>query len=153
MDEKLTCVISGSFKFKPEIDELYEELEDNGIKVLAPDKGWLYTSSHRAKILYPDGFRSLPSERGMSPAEVEYEFLRHLGNASLLYLFNEEGYIGNMAAFELGHAFSLNKPVYARQSIQAEQFAIENIALYLTLKDYVRAVHIPGIREDLLANT
>lgn len=38
---ELSTCISGSFKFKPEIDRLIEEFQDLHVKVLSPEKGWL----------------------------------------------------------------------------------------------------------------
>jgi hypothetical protein len=39
MSELLTTAISGSFKFKPEIDALHDEFADAGVNVLEPSKG------------------------------------------------------------------------------------------------------------------
>jgi len=147
--DRLTCVISGSFeKFKPEIDNLHSEFQDQGIDVLAPDKGWSGVDYARSKIIFPQGFRPLPTERGMTPGEIEEEFLRSLARASFLYLFNQDGYIGNSAAFEMGNAIGSNKPIYAHQPLQYENLDFEDLSHWMLLKNYVRCVPVGEISED-----
>jgi len=151
--ERLTCVISGSFsKFKPEIDSLHSEFGDNDIDVLAPDKGWVAADYVRSKVIFPSGFRALPSERGMSPKEIEEQFLRCLGRAHFLYLHNQDGYLGNSAYFELGNAMAAQKPVYARQELEYDP-DFEDLREWLAVKKYVRVVPIPQISEDFYQST
>lgn len=115
--ESIKCVVSGSFKFKPEIDLAIEELQDHGVLVLAPEKGWLYMPPSRAMSLKDKQFRPLPSERGMSPAMVEDEFLRAMMKSDFVYVMAEDGYIGTMVAFELGAALALGLPIYSSREI------------------------------------
>ncbi len=58
--EKLRCCVSGSFKFKPEIDLAIDEFADLGVIVLEPAKGWLYRDPHI--IIAGPSFRPLPNE-------------------------------------------------------------------------------------------
>ena len=147
-NEQLTCVVSGSFsKFKPEIDALHEEFLDHGIKIIAPDKGWTGVEFARSKIIFPAGFRPLPSERGMTPAEIEQEFLRCLGRAHFLYLHNQDGYLGNSAYFELGNAIAATKPVYAKEQLVYET-EFEDLSQWISIRNYVRLVPLPEIAED-----
>lgn len=116
MKEKLLkATVSGSFdKFKPEIDLAITELQDLGVTVLAPDKGWLYippTGAARSKT----EFRPLPSERYMSPKQVEDSFLNSIRKSDFLYVLNLEGYIGNMVSLEIGFAVALNIPVFLQR--------------------------------------
>jgi nucleoside 2-deoxyribosyltransferase len=122
-EQQLTACISGSFKFKPEIDALHEEFADYGVTVLEPTKGWLYVPTQR--LIKPDQFRPLPSEVGMDAFEVEERFLAAVRRADLLYLYNKYQYIGNMAAYEIGFASALKKPVFAAESFSAENFEYE----------------------------
>ena len=39
---EISAVVSGSFKFKDQIDKTIDELTELDVNVLAPDKGWLY---------------------------------------------------------------------------------------------------------------
>lgn len=117
-NEHLTCVISGSFKFKPEIDEAYDELMDNGIEVLSPEKGWLYLPPHRRLQIEQTGEgRPLPSEQGMTLPQIEDSFLSELGRASFVYLVNMGGYMGESTFLEIGHALGHKKPLYAQQPL------------------------------------
>lgn len=110
MSERLTACISGSFKFKPEIDSLAEEFADYGVSVLEPTKGWLYIPS---KFSPNAGeFKPLPSERGMSVREVEDRFLAAASRADFVYLYNPYHYMGTSMAFELGFLHGREKLIY-----------------------------------------
>jgi hypothetical protein len=115
---ELTTAVSGSFKFKPEIDLLHEEFRDYNVVVLAPDTGWLRLP-HQKLILPEDSdftYRPLPTERGMGPWQIERGFLDAVDQADFLYVNDLEGYIGTMTSFEIGYAIA-NKPIYARKPI------------------------------------
>lgn len=154
--ERLSCVITGSFKFKPEIDEVYDELRDNGIKVLAPEKGWLYLPLRQIIRLEELGtLRPLPSEKDMNPKDIERVFLSHLDRANFMYLMNPEDYIGLSGAFEIGWALAKKKPIYANKEINPEAMSkwqdweSEHLDM---LADCVRVVPIPEITEDYYKN-
>ena len=110
--ENIKATVSGSFdKFKPEIDLAITELQDLGVTVLAPDKGWLYippTGAAKSK----EDFRPLPSERYMNPKQVEDSFLNSIRQSDFLYVLNLEGYIGNTVSLEIGFAVALEIPVF-----------------------------------------
>ena len=114
---ELSGVISGSFKFKPEIDAAQEEFRDFGVTILAPEKGWLWLPPRKIEVVSSLEFRPLPTERAFSPLQVEDDFLRKLGRGDFVYIFNEEGYIGNSTAFEIGHALGWGKPMYSLRPI------------------------------------
>lgn len=127
-ERQLSCVISGSFdKAKPEIDQAIDTFTELGVKVLAPEKGWLYLPRSRR----PLGFRPLPSEAEKTIKQIEDEFLQNLGNSDFLYLIDPNGYLGSSAALEVGYAVASKIPIYAQQELS------------LFLND--------GITEDLLA--
>lgn len=114
---QLTTAISGSFKFKGEIDALHEEFADHGVTVLEPERGWLYIPS-RVGLTQPLGFRPLPGERHMSsPREIEQRFLDTIRRVDFLYLFNPEQYLGLSASMEVGFALAIPKPVFAKEPI------------------------------------
>lgn len=113
--ESLRCCVSGSFdKYKPEIDRAIEELEDHGIQVIQPKKGWLYKPSVIEKST---SFRPLPNEVGMSPEQVENMFLRAVMDSDFLYVVSVGGYVGRMASFEIGFALGLDLPVFSNEKI------------------------------------
>ena len=117
-EKEFRACVSGSFrKFKPEIDLAIEELNDLGVTVLAPDKGWLYIPPQR--ILNPTDyeFRRLPSEEGMSIKEIEDDFLSSVRKSDFLYVVNLEGYIGETVSMEIGFALALDIPVFLQEKM------------------------------------
>lgn len=117
-EAEISTCISGSFKFKPDIDLLIEEFQDLHVKVLSPEKGWLVVP--RYQILRP-GFRPLPSEKGMTVRHIEDGFLRHIESATFLYVGNFEGYTGLSTFLEIGFALGTNKPVYCVNEIKRNE--------------------------------
>lgn len=129
MKQEKSVVISGSFrKFKPEIDSAIEEFEELGVRVLAPDKGWLARQSLAVVRLEPQPPRPLPSERGLSPKQIEDRFLAALKRANFHYLMNVDGYLGDMSAFELGHSLAWQKPMYAKEAYDFNQMEMYDLA-------------------------
>lgn len=117
-------MISGSFKFKPEIDAMHEEFRDHGVVVIAPDTGWLFLP--RFSLVLPGdsdfGFRPLPSERRMSgPGEIERVFLQQLAESDFVYFCTPEGYAGNSVALEFGYALGLDKPMYGLEPMDVDR--------------------------------
>ncbi len=79
--------------------QLHDEFADHGVMVLEPSKGWLWTPN---RVYEPGDTRPLPTEVGLNAREIEGRFLRAIDKSNFLYLNNLEGYIGLMAAFEIG---------------------------------------------------
>lgn len=118
VERDIRCVVSGSFsKFKPEIDLTIDELTDIGVTVLAPDKGWLHKAPTRLYSLGDKQFRPLPTEKGMSPREVEDSFLEALSNSDFVYVVNPGGYVGDVVSLEMGFAIGLGIPIYSQEPI------------------------------------
>lgn len=133
-ENELSTCISGSFKFKPEIDRLIEEFQDLHIRVLAPEKGWLYIPRYR---ISPPKFRPLPSEKGIPIKQIEDDFLRKIKIATFLYVANIGGYLGNSANFEIGFALGNEKPVYASEKINN----IENDLAYGEYLKFIKTMN------------
>ncbi len=124
-EREINASVSGSFeKHKPEIDKTIDELTDLGVKVLAPDKGWLLIPVRKLHIVIarnlPSNFRPLPSEIGMTIKEIEDRFLSAISRSDFLYIENPEGYIGHTVALELGFAIGGGIPVFSRKAITVE---------------------------------
>ncbi len=115
--ENISCVVSGSFNYKPEIDRTISEFSDLGVLVLAPEIGWIERPVREVLRLPAGGFHPLPGERGMTPGTVEDNFLASLGRADFVYVENPEGYVGNSVALEIGFGLNLGKPIFSRFSI------------------------------------
>jgi len=118
-ERKIKATVSGSFsKFKDKIDLAIEELEDLGVEVLSPDKGWLYIPKYRVlRITESLGLRPLPSEKDMSLKQIEDEHLRSISNSDFLYVVDPDGYVGEMVSFEMGFAWAADVPVFSMEQI------------------------------------
>lgn len=111
--EKLKCTISGSFKYKPEIDLARDEFSDRGFIVLAPGKGWLVHHSNQPyQNPKTSTFRPLPGEKYMDLKAVEDSFLENITRSDFLYVLNPEGYLGNSTCLEIGFAIARGIPVF-----------------------------------------
>ena len=113
-ESRLQTAISGSFKFKPEIDELIDQCADMGVDVLEPTKGWLWTPG---MDVAPSSFRPLPAERGIGIAQVENRFLRAITKADFLYVYTQGQYVGASTCLEVGFALGIEKPIYTSEPI------------------------------------
>ena len=123
-EAEISTCISGSFKFKPEIDRLIEEFQDLHVRVLSPEKGWLVVPKFH--ILLKNNFRPLPSEKNMTVKQVENNFLTDVKKSTFLYVANFGGYTGCSTNFEIGFALGIGKPIYSIEKIAN----IENDLLY-----------------------
>lgn len=103
--------IIGSFKFKPQIDEVIERLENAEIEVLVPSKGKV------VRVDANSNFPMMEGDAGKGPMDVEDDFMRGLARANVIYLVNPDGYSGSMTAFEWGSAFAWNKLVISMKQI------------------------------------
>lgn len=129
---ELSTCISGSFKFKPEIDLLIEEFQDLHVKVRAPEKGWIALPRYR--IALPK-FRPLPSEQKMSIRLIEDNFLNKIRKSTFLYVASYEGYTGFSTDFEMGFALGADKPIYSVERIK-------NLENDLTTEEIINTVKI-----------
>lgn len=134
----ITAVVSGSFKFKPEIDKAIKALEETGIKVTEPTKGWLIMPTIEITERLRFGqIRPLPTEENLTSRQIENRFLKALGRANLMYLMNQEGYVGSSAALEIGFALGRHKPIYALEALDYEAMEIDDFSLRETLDQTV----------------
>lgn len=98
--ERPGAVISGSFKFKPEIDSTREALEELGVEVLEPSKGWLIMSPVRLQELAMEQkVRPLPSEEGLSAREIENRFFGCNGKSRFCIYFERRRLHGDNSVF------------------------------------------------------
>jgi hypothetical protein len=116
-ERKLTTTISGSFKFKPEIDTIIEEFTGLNVLVLAPEKGWLLLPTRIHLKFSDEVFKPLPSERDKPIKVVEDEFLSAIKKSDFLYVVCPDGYVGNSSMMEIGFAIALGIPVFASHPI------------------------------------
>lgn len=112
----LCASVLGSFKkAKPEIDIAIEELTDAGVAVLGPDKGSPVLERRGTLLLPYRTFAPLSSEVGMTPEEVEQQFVEKcVKRSDFVVVVNLDGYIGNMVSYEIDVATKTGIPVYIR---------------------------------------
>jgi hypothetical protein len=127
MEKWLEASISGSFKFKPEIDQMIDEFADHNVVVLEPTRGWLFVPSGK---LIEVGFRPLPNERGLDIGRIEQRFLDAIRQSDFLYVNNQEHYLGPSSAFEIGAAHGMNKPIFIREALTLPQFEYDFASYY-----------------------
>lgn len=146
---ELSTCISGSFKFKPEIDLLIEEFQDLHVKVRAPEKGWLVVPR---PIIVAPSFRPLPSERNMSIRTVEDSFLKSIMDSTFLYVADINGYTGRSTNFEMGFALGKEKPIYAYEKINNEENDLEYEELLKQIKVLSPTETVKDISEKIENN-
>jgi hypothetical protein len=117
--KNISCTILGSFKFKKEIDLTREEFEDNGVRVLAPERGSVYIPPSKTYLLTKSSFYPLPSEKNKPIKQVENSFLRAIGISNFAYLVDIDGYVGPVVSMEIGFTLAREIPLYAKEKINA----------------------------------
>jgi hypothetical protein len=118
-----TAVLIGSFRkdFK-EIYNISLAFKKAGIEVLSPRLG---------HIINPDAeFITLTTDKLGSARAIQDEVLEKIRAADFVYLVNPSGRVGLSAAFEVGFAKSISRPVYAvaRPDDSTLQHYIDEIA-------------------------
>lgn len=121
-ETELTGCISGSFKFKPEIDSLIDEFRDLGAIILSPEKGWVTLPRHRLLRLPHPKFRPLPMEQRATIKRIEDNFLKSVTRSDFLYVANFEGYTGQSTNLEIGFAFGKGIPVFSVVQMKNDEY-------------------------------
>ena len=106
----LTIVISGSFRrHLTGIHEKIKEFDKLGFKVLSPKI---------SKPINPEEeFVILESDVTADEERLEKEHLQAIKEASVLYVFNFDGYLGNSVRLEIGYAIGVQKPIYTYEEV------------------------------------
>jgi hypothetical protein len=97
-------VLSGSYHRKPDaLRRLFRELETSGCRVLSPISLDFDTTAEFVKT---------ETEAELSSTEIEKFHLRAIRDINFLVVHAPGGYIGLSAAYEMGFASALGKPVF-----------------------------------------
>jgi hypothetical protein len=105
-NDTLTVVISGSFRRHLRgIQGMICEFESLGVKVLSPA---LSDASNPGSE-----FVVLKSDTITDPKELELNHLHAIEQASVLYIYNPDGLIGNSTLMEMGYALGVRKQVFS----------------------------------------
>jgi hypothetical protein len=143
-------VISGSFKFKPEIDAAIDEFRDLNVIIRAPEVGWLYVPARGLIVATSDEqFLPLPNEQHMMAGEVEAAFLDQLDQSDFVYVMNSEGYIGDMSIFEIGYSRGMRKPIYASNPLNFHALGIHDPKMIDLLKTSVPVMSPAEVSRDM----
>lgn len=98
-------VLSGSYHRQPAaLGRLFRELEATGCRVLSPIS-FDFDSA--------ETFVKAPAEADLTPGEIEKFHLRAIRDADFIMLHVPDGHVGLSAAYEMGFAAALGKPVFA----------------------------------------
>lgn len=111
----LNVVISGSYRKQFEgVREAYEEFLDLGCTILSP------SSVHI--VHEDDGFVYMRGEETQTPETIEDKHIDAIQRADFVWLHAPEGYVGPMAALEIGFANAAGVPVYATETPVDKRF-------------------------------
>lgn len=99
------AVLSGSYSRDPAgLARAYDELITTGCQVLSP---------HSIDFDSAD-FARTTAEESMSPLELENYHLLCIRQADFVWLHAPDGHIGVSAAFEIGYALAMKRPIFSR---------------------------------------
>lgn len=106
-------VLCGSFHRDPDrLRLLFRELETTGCRVLSPLS---LDFSSLGEAYVKTGF-----ELDVTAKELESLHLRAIHEADFIFLHAPDGYVGVSAAFEIGYAEALHKPVFCKENLADE---------------------------------
>jgi NTP pyrophosphatase (non-canonical NTP hydrolase) len=108
-------VISGSYRKQFEsVKEAYQQFRDLGCTVLSP--------SSVSIVNEHDGFVYMKGEETQPPENIEDRHLDAIERADFVWLHAPDGYVGPMAAWEIGFAHAAGVPVYAKELPRETRF-------------------------------
>jgi hypothetical protein len=98
-DNQLIVTISASVRFKEEILQLVNLLENNDISVLYP------------VLLVPESPQDMTEDM---KRQLVLEFFPKIDQCTYLYVLNSGGYVGLSVAVEMGYAYALGKTILGK---------------------------------------
>ena len=99
-----SVAICGSTRFKPQIRKFETELKKLGVIVFGPH---LHKSNEREWAGLSADYQNFIA------LGLTYDHFQKIRTADAVFIYNENGYMGNSCTLELGFAIALAKPVYA----------------------------------------
>ncbi len=99
-----TVVLCGSTRFKPAIRKFAKELKKLGAVVFEPD---LHRSSEGEWAGLSTDYQKFVA------LGLTYDQFQKIRTADVVYMYNENGYMGNSCTLELGFAVACAKTIYA----------------------------------------
>jgi nucleoside 2-deoxyribosyltransferase len=103
-----SVVLCGSKKFKTEMRDFAKQLKDMGVVVFEPN-------------LTNFDWDKVPEEYfGFLAKGLTHDHLYKMRMADVIFIYNQNGYIGNGVTMEIGFAAALDKPIYALEEDKNE---------------------------------
>ena len=110
--KEVRCCVSGSFKFKPHIDQVITLFEGVEFKVLSPVKGGLFYPDSD-DFFWTPGSYPLVTERRMSEMQAKGSHIEEIKRSNFTYFITDDsGYIGKDSAREARVGAKVG-PIYA----------------------------------------
>lgn len=100
-----SVVICGSRRFKEEMRDFAARLHELGVAVIYEPISYLWDAL---------SWEETPSAaRKLIVTGLTLEHFAKIAKADAVFVYNQEGYIGNSVTLEMGFAVAFNKPIYA----------------------------------------
>lgn len=114
---KKVCICA-SFKFYNNVLKFAEAFKNNGIEIMIPIPNQFLKFAASPEYDSDAGVDKSRSEKVV--AAYWKHITDHLGrieSADIVYIYTENGYIGNGVSLEIGYAHSLKKTIYSSEEI------------------------------------
>src|SRR2546430_4659188 len=113
---KPKVVLCGSYHLRIDVlRRIFRELETTGCRILSPFS-LDFTDTAAAVVRTPNDY-------DLDIADLERYHLRALRDADFVWLHAPDGHVGVSAAYELGYANALQKPVFCLGALADEMLA------------------------------
>ncbi len=108
------CICS-SFKFYPEVLKLHKELEEKGFEVLIPIPNPFL---EREEDILKNGEHLTNPEILKTYWMHLADHLKRMDKSDVIYIFSQNGYVGNGVSLEIGYAHSKNRKLISSAPIK-----------------------------------
>ena len=114
---KKICICA-SFKFYDNVLKLADTLKSNGVEAMIPIPNQFLNLTNRTDRDFNNG-ADKPREEKIIAAYWKHitDHLTRIESADIVYIYTEDGYIGNGVSLEIGYAHSLKKNIYSSEEI------------------------------------
>ena len=105
----MRLTIIGSFrKYYKEICEAIDLFENNGVKIMSPQKSFIVNDIDGFVILDTD-------ERQEEPYRIQERVFDNIEKSVAVYVWNPAGYLGNSTCYEIGKVMEKGKPIFFKE--------------------------------------
>jgi len=112
-----SVVICGSRRYRPEIVEFAEKLQELGVVVFAP-------YLHEGK----DEWDKLSEQyKKFTALGLTHDHFHKIEMADVVFVYNKDGYSGNSTTLEIGYSVATKKPIYAFSDKDKDEELCRNV--------------------------